>query len=71
MIGRKKRLTPFRLFKKIRRIRRTAKAVKTGFFFYNRILPWLLVAFAAVAYAVFNVPVPEKKEPKKYKETWR
>lgn len=57
--------------KKIKKIKRTVKAVQVGSAFYTRVFPWILVGFAAASYALLGVVIPERKERTKYKETWR
>lgn len=56
--------------KLVKNVRRVKRAVQVGNVIWNRIIPWALVVFAAIAYAILNVKIPEKKVRKKYKETW-
>lgn len=58
------------LGEKIQTVKKVAKVAKTGKAFYDKVLPWILVGLAAVAYAVLDVQIPEKKVPEKYKATW-
>ena len=63
-----KKKTPFG--KKVKRVKRIARVAKGGNTFYQKVLPWILVAGAAAAAFFLDVPVPEQKKRKKYKETW-
>lgn len=56
--------------KKVKRVKRIARAAKAGNTFYQKVLPWILVAGAAAASFFLDVPVPERKKREKYKETW-
>ncbi|MBR5739640.1 MAG: hypothetical protein IKY02_06580 [Lachnospiraceae bacterium] len=56
--------------KKVQRAKTAVKVGKGGVKFYKDVLPWILVGFAAVAYAWFSIPIPERKERANYKETW-
>ena len=51
----KKKMTPKKL---VKRGRQTVKAVKAGSVIWNDVIPWVLVAFAAVAYWMFSIPIP-------------
>ncbi len=44
------------------------KGVKAFKFCKKYVYPGILLSFAAVAYAVFDVPIPEKPKPKKKKK---
>ena len=55
---------------RVKRIGGAAKAVsKVHAFFKKYILPIVLISFAVIAYAVFDVPIPEKARPRKRKKS--
>ena len=56
--------------KKVKRVKTAFRIGKGASVFYTRVLPWILVAFAAAVYAVFSIPIPERKIRTTYKETW-
>ncbi len=64
----KKKKVPFG--KKVKRVKSVVRVAKAGNTFYTKVLPWILVAGAAAAAAFLDVPIPERKEREKYKETW-
>ena len=56
--------------KKVKKVKAAFRVGKGATTFYTKVLPWILVAFAAVVYAVFSIPIPERKIRTPYKETW-
>ncbi len=53
-----------KLGKKVRRVR---TGVKVFNFVKTKVMPVLLIGFAAAAYALFNVPIPKEKKKKSKK----
>ncbi len=55
---------------RVKRIGGTVKTVsKVRAFFKKYVLPVVLIGFAVIAYAVFDVPIPEKARPRKRKKS--
>ncbi len=50
----------------VKNAKRVVKGVRVADTTYHKVLPWVLVAFAALAYFFLDVPIPDRKMKIKY-----
>ena len=50
----------------VKNAKRVVKGVRVADTAYHKVLPWVLVAFAAAAYFFLDVPIPDRKMKIRY-----